>query len=621
MHAPIAQERREMLRFLVCGSVDDGKSTLIGRLLHDCDLIPDDQLAALERDSKTMGTVPGDIDFALLVDGLQAEREQGITIDVAYRYMTTAKRKFIVADTPGHEQYTRNMVTGASHADIAVMVIDARKGILPQTRRHTQILALMGIAHVMLAVNKMDLVGYAQELFVEIETAYRALAKRLGIETVTCIPVAAVAGDNLVRRSDKTAWYLGPSVLEFLESVPVPEPRSQGAFRMPVQWVNRPNLDFRGFSGRIVAGTVVPGQDIAALPSGRRSRVARIVTLDGDRNLSGTGESITLTLEDEIDISRGDLFACEPLPEVADQFVANLVWLNDAPMLPGRRYLIRIGSQTAAVSVTALKHRIDIDTMAEVAANELVLNDIGTCAFAAEAQLVFEPYRTGGPMGTFILIDRLTQETVGAGLVLHSLRRATNIQLQALDVHRDARAKLKGHSACTLWFTGLSGAGKSTIANAVERELAARACHTFLVDGDNIRHGLNRDLGFTDADRVENIRRVAEVARLMTDAGLIVLTAVISPFQCERETAREIMAKGEFIEIFVDTPLDVCERRDPKGLYAKARRGEIPNFTGIGSAYEAPENPDIRLTGGDDAKVEELADRVIAELERRAIIR
>jgi bifunctional enzyme CysN/CysC len=620
MNAPFGQEHREMLRFLVCGSVDDGKSTLIGRLLYDCDLIPDDQLAALECDSKTMGTVPGNIDFALLVDGLQAEREQGITIDVAYRYMTTAKRKFIVADTPGHEQYTRNMVTGASHADIAVIAIDARKGILPQTRRHTQILALMRTAHVMLAVNKMDLVGYAQAPFVEIETAYRALAQNLDIETVTCIPVSALAGDNLARHSDKMPWYRGPSVLDFLESIPVPQPRGQRAFRMPVQWVNRPNLDFRGFSGRIVAGVVAPGQEIVALPSGRKSRVARIVTLDGDRSLCAAGESVTLTLEDEIDVSRGDLLASVPLPEVADQFVANLVWLNDAPMLPGRRYLIRIGSQTTTVSVTALKHRIDIDTMAEVAANQLALNDIGTCAFAAEAQLVFETYKSGGPMGTFILIDRLTDETVGAGLVLHSLRRATNIRRQALDVDRDARARLNGHRACTLWFTGLSGAGKSTIANAIERKLAARGCHTFLIDGDNIRHGLNRDLGFTDVDRVENIRRVAEVARLMTDAGLIVLSAIISPFRRERETAREIMADGEFIEIFVDTPLDVCEQRDPKGLYAKARRGEIPNFTGIGSAYEAPGNPDIRLEAG-DAKVEELADRVIAELELRAIIR
>ena len=620
MNAPFAQERREMLRFLICGSVDDGKSTLIGRLLHDCNLVADDQLAALERDSKAMGTVPGGIDFALLVDGLQAEREQGITIDVAYRYMSTSKRKFIVADTPGHEQYTRNMVTGASHADIAVIVVDARKGILPQTRRHTQILALMRISHVLLAVNKMDLVGHKEKAFAEIGAAYRELAQRLGIETVTCIPVSALAGDNLVHRSEKMSWYRGPSVLNFLESVPVPEPFGQRSLRMPVQWVNRPDLDFRGFSGRIMAGAVEPGQDVIALPSGRKSRVARIVTFDGDRTLASAGESVTLTLEDEIDVSRGDLLAREPLPEVADQFVANLVWLNDAPMLPGRRYLIHMGSQTATVSVTALKHRIDIDTMAEVAAKQLALNDIGTCAFAAEAQLVFEPYKTGGAMGTFILIDRLTDETVGAGLVLHSLRRAANIRRQALDVDRSAHANLKGHGACTLWFTGLSAAGKSTIANAVERKLAARGCHTFLLDGDNVRHGLNRDLGFTDADRVENVRRVAEVARLMTDAGLIVLTAIISPFQREREAAREIMAKGEFIEIFVDTPLDVCEQRDPKGLYAKARRGEIPNFTGIGSAYETPEHPEIRLKTR-DAKVEELADRVIAELVIRAIIR
>jgi bifunctional enzyme CysN/CysC len=620
MNAPFPPERAELLRFLICGSVDDGKSTLIGRFLHDCDLICDDQMAALERDSKTMGTVPEGIDFALLVDGLQAEREQGITIDVAYRYMTTSKRKFIIADTPGHEQYTRNMVTGASHADIAVIVIDARKGVLSQTRRHTQILTLMRTAHVMLAVNKMDLVGYAQERFAEIEKDYRALTQKLGMETVTCIPISALEGDNLVHRSTRMSWYLGPSLLEFLENVPAPEPREQKALRLPVQWVNRPNLDFRGFSGRILAGTVAPGQEIVALPSGRKSRVDRIVTFDGDRTLSGRGESVTLTLEDEIDISRGDLIASEPLPEVADQFVANLIWLNDMPMLPGRRYLICMGSQTATVSVTALKHRVDIDSMAEVPAHQLALNDIGTCAFAAEAPLVFEPYRAGGRMGTFILIDRLTNETVGAGLVLHGLRRATNIRHQALDIDRDMRAGLKGHRPCTLWFTGLSGAGKSSIANAVERKLAARGCHTFLIDGDNVRHGLNRDLGFTDADRVENVRRVAEVARLMTDAGLIVLTALISPFQRERETAREIMAEGEFIEIFVDTPLGICEERDPKGLYAKARRGEIPNFTGIGSAYEAPEKPEIRLETV-SASVEELADRMMAELKRCSIIR
>jgi bifunctional enzyme CysN/CysC len=587
---------KSLLRFITCGSVDDGKSSLIGRLLYESKMIFEDQFAALKDDSKKVGTRGGDIDFALLVDGLAAEREQGITIDVAYRFFTTEKRKFIVADTPGHEQYTRNMATGASTADLAVILIDARKGVLTQTRRHSYLAALLGIRHIVVAVNKMDLVGYSQEIFAKIEQDYRQFADQIKIEAVTCIPVSAVVGDNITTRSARTPWYQGPGLLEHLESVEVPDPAQGGAFRMPVQWVNRPNAEFRGFAGLIASGAVRPGDSLRVLPSGRTSTVARVFSGEGEASQGVAGESVTLTLTDEIDVSRGDVLAAatEP-PPVANQFEATIVWMHDEPLLQGRSYLLKLGTKTVMATVSPIKYRVNVNTLEHLAAKKLDLNDIGICGIEVSSAIAFESYRDNRVLGGFILIDRLTNNTVGAGLLHFALRRSQNVHWQALDVNKVARARLSHQKPCVLWFTGLSGAGKSTIANLVEKQLHAHGRQTYLLDGDNVRHGLNKDLGFTDEDRVENIRRVAEVARLMVDAGLIVMVSFISPFRSERRMARSLVEAGEFIEVFVDTPLAQAEARDVKGLYKKARRGELKNFTGIDSPYEAPENPELHL--------------------------
>jgi bifunctional enzyme CysN/CysC len=591
-----AHEKKSLLRFLTCGSVDDGKSTLIGRLLYESKMIFDDQLAALERDSQRLGTRGGEIDFALLVDGLAAEREQGITIDVAYRFFATARRKFIVADTPGHEQYTRNMVTGASTADLAVILIDARKGVLTQTRRHSFLVHLLGITQVVLAVNKMDLVGYARERFEEIVTDYAEFAARIGLSGFTAIPLSAVHGDNVITRSTRMPWYPGAALLEHLESVPLEDAVSGKALRLPVQWVNRPNSDFRGFAGQIVTGSVRAGERVRVLPSGREARIARIVTAGGDLASAVAGQSVTVTLDAEVDVSRGDVIAAaDSPPQVASQFEATLVWMHEEPMLQGRAYLMKAGTRTLTATVTPLKHKINVNTLEQLPAERLELNDIGVCELELDRAIPFEAYHDDRAMGGFILIDRLSNNTVGAGLINFALRRSQNVHWQALDVDKELRARQKGQRACVLWLTGLSGAGKSTIANQVEKLLAARGRHTYLLDGDNVRHGLNKDLGFTAQDRVENIRRVAEVSRLMVDAGLIVLVSFISPFRSERRMARELFAAGEFFEVFVDTPLAEAERRDVKGLYKKARRGELKNFTGIDSPYEAPEAPEIRI--------------------------
>jgi bifunctional enzyme CysN/CysC len=601
-----AHQHKSLLRFLTCGSVDDGKSTLIGRLLYDSKMIFEDQLAALEADSKKVGTQGGEIDFALLVDGLAAEREQGITIDVAYRFFSTDKRKFIVADTPGHEQYTRNMVTGASTADAAVILIDARRGVLTQTRRHSYLVSLLGIRHVVLAVNKMDLVGWSQETFETILADYRAFAAQIGITDFTAIPVSALRGDNITAPSEAAPWYKGPALLPHLEVLPVGDLLRDKPFRMPVQWVNRPNLDFRGFSGFISSGVVKPGDKVKALPSGRESQVARIVTLGGDLPEAVAGQSVTLTLTDEIDVSRGDVLAAsgEP-PQVADQFEATLVWFDDEAMLPGRPYLMKLGARTVSASVAEPKYKVNVNTLEKLAAKRLELNEIGVCNLSLDVPIAFDPYAENHDLGGFILIDRLTNRTVGAGMLHFALRRSQNVHWQALDVDRAARARQKGQTGKVVWLTGLSGSGKSTIANLVEKRLLANGRHTYLLDGDNVRHGLNKDLGFTDADRVENIRRVAEVAKLMVDAGLIVLVSFISPFRSERQMARELMGEGEFVEVFVDTPLAVAETRDVKGLYKKARAGDLKNFTGIDSPYEAPEHPEIRIdttaTSAEDA--------------------
>ncbi len=589
-------DRTSLLRFMTCGSVDDGKSTLLGRLLYESQLIFDDQLAALAADSKKFGTQGGDLDLALLVDGLAAEREQGITIDVAYRYFATRRRKFIVADAPGHEQYTRNMVTAASTADLALILIDARKGVLPQTRRHSYIVSLLGIRKAVLAINKMDLAGFRQETFDSITGGYREFAKQIGLDDIVAIPVSALHGDNVTQSSVNTPWYRGPALMEHLESVEIQQELSSRPFRMPVQWVNRPNQDFRGFAGMIASGAVERGGRVKALPSGQESRVARIVTQDGDFGRAIAGQSVTLTLEHEIDISRGDVLASTDSPAaVADQFQVTLIWMHEEPMLPERPYLMKIGAATVGATVTSLKYKVSVNTIEHLAAKKLGLNEIGVCNIGLDRRIPFDPYTENRETGGFILIDRFTNETAGAGLIQYALRRADNIHWQALDVNRTARSGLKGQKACALWFTGLSGAGKSTIANLVEKRLLAAGKHTYLLDGDNVRHGLNKDLGFTDADRVENIRRVAEVMRLMVDAGLIVLVAFISPFRSERRMARGLMADGEFIEVFVDTPLAEAERRDRKGLYQKARRGELKNFTGIDSPYEAPEHAEIRI--------------------------
>jgi bifunctional enzyme CysN/CysC len=608
-------ERKSLLRFITCGSVDDGKSTLIGRLLYESKMLFEDQLAAAEADSKKWGTQGGDIDFALLVDGLAAEREQGITIDVAYRFFSTDRRKFIVADTPGHEQYTRNMITGASTADVAVILVDARKGVLTQTRRHSYLVSLIGIRKVVLAINKMDLVDYDEAVFRRIDADYRAFAAQIGLTDITSIPLSGLKGDNIVEPSARTGWYHGPTLMAFLESCEIDETRLQhGPLRLPVQWVNRPNLDFRGFCGLIAGGTVRPGDRVRVQPSGRESRVARIVAYGGDWPQAVAGQSVTLTLEDEIDISRGDIISAADAPaEVADQFECTLVWMADEPMLPGRQYLLKLGTRTVTATVTEPKYKVNVNTLEHLAAKTLELNEIGVCNIALDRPVAFDAYEVNRDTGGFILIDRLTSNTVGAGMLHFALRRAHNIHLQHVDIDKAARASLMGHKPAVLWFTGLSGAGKSTIANLVEKKLYALGHQSYLLDGDNVRHGLNKDLGFTDADRVENIRRVAEVAKLMVDAGLIVLTAFISPFRSERALARGLLDEGEFIEVHVDTPLDVAEGRDVKGLYKKARRGELKNFTGIDSPYEAPENPELRVNTV-ECDAEQAADRVIERL-------
>lgn len=604
-------ETKGLLRFITCGSVDDGKSTLIGRLLYESRALFADQLSALESDSRRHGTQGDDIDYALLLDGLSAEREQGITIDVAYRFFSTDKRKFIAADCPGHEQYTRNMATGASTADVAVVLVDARKGLLAQTRRHSYIVSLLGIRHVLLAVNKMDLVGYDFAVFDEIVAGYRELAAQLGIAQVQAVPLSALRGDNLLQRSDNTPWYDGPSVLDYLENVDVAHRSADVGFRLPVQWVNRPDQDFRGFAGTVAAGSVRPGDDIVVLPSGRRSKVRRIVTADGDLPQAGEGQAITITLADELDISRGDVIADAHLPpQVADQFAAHLLWMGEQALLPGRPYWLMIGTRTVSASVTEIKHKIDVNTQEPLAAKHLELNEVGFCNLYLDHGVPFESYADNRALGGFILIDRQSNATVAAGTLEFALRRAGNIHWQHLDVDRAARARIKGQQPRVLWFTGLSGSGKSTIANLVDKRLHALGYHTFILDGDNVRHGLNKDLGFTDEDRVENIRRVAEVAKLMGDAGLIVLVSFISPFRAERRMARELFAPGEFVEVHVDTPLAVAEQRDVKGLYAKARAGQLRNFTGIDSPYEAPEAAELTLdTVADSA--DRLAQRVI----------
>ncbi len=588
---------KSMLRFITCGSVDDGKSTLIGRLLYDSKTIFEDQLAALEADSRRVGTQGQNIDFALLVDGLAAEREQGITIDVAYRFFSTEKRKFIVADTPGHEQYTRNMVTGASTADLAVILIDARKGVLTQTRRHSYLAHLVGIREIVLAVNKMDLVGHDEARFDAIVADYRAFAASIGIDRFTAIPLSGLTGENVATQATTMPWYTGLPLLAHLETVPIDvDARQAQPFRLPVQWVNRPDLDFRGFAGMIASGIVRPGDSVRVVPSGKTTTVARIVALGGDLTEAVAGQSVTIVLADEVDCSRGDVIAAaDAPPEAADQFLATIVWMSDTPLVPGRGYQLKLGTQVVGATVQPPRHVVDVNTQAELSASTLALNDIGVAEVYADRAIVFEPYAEGADLGGFILIDRATNATVAAGMIGSALRRAQNVHWQSIDVTREAHAAQKGQSPRILWFTGLSGSGKSTIANLVEKKLFALGRHSFLLDGDNIRHGLNRDLDFTEAGRIENIRRIGEVARLMADAGLIVLTAFISPFRAERDMVRSMVAPGEFVEIFVDTPLASAEARDVKGLYAKARAGEIADFTGISSPYEAPQRPDIRI--------------------------
>ncbi len=614
-------EHKELLRFITCGSVDDGKSTLIGRLLYDSKMLFEDHLVALEADSRRVGTQGENLDFALFVDGLAAEREQGITIDVAYRFFATDRRKFIVADTPGHEQYTRNMVTGASTADAAIILIDARKGVLTQTRRHSYVVSLLGIRHVLLAVNKMDLMDYSADVFNAIVDDYQELASKIGLTDVVAVPLSALKGENMLERSTNMPWYAGPTVMDFLETVEIDADRVQAIpFRMPVQWVNRPNLDFRGFPGTIASGRIRRGDRVRVQPSGLESTVDQIVTFGGNLDEAVAGQSITLTLEDEIDISRGDVISRTDAPaESADQFEANIVWMHHEHLLPGRPYLLKIGTRTVNASVTDIKYKMNMSTMEHLAAKVLELNEIGVCNLSLDRAIAFDPYQENRETGGFILIDRVTNNTVGAGMLHFALRRSHNIHMQAVDVNKEARAAIKGQTPCVLWLTGLSGAGKSSIANQVEKKLQMMGRHTYLLDGDNVRHGLNKDLGFTDVDRVENIRRIGEVARLMVDAGLIVLTAFISPFRAERRLARELVQDGEFIEVFVDTPLQVAEQRDPKGLYQKARRGELANFTGIDSPYEAPESPEIRIDTT-ALSPEQAADLIIHRLDEMGML-
>jgi bifunctional enzyme CysN/CysC len=615
-----AHERKSLLRFITCGSVDDGKSTLIGRLLYDSKLLYDDQIAALESDTKKHGTQGDKIDFALLVDGLAAEREQGITIDVAYRFFSTEKRKFIVADTPGHEQYTRNMATGASTADLAVILIDARQGVLTQTRRHSYIVSLLGIRHVVVAVNKMDLAGYRQAAFRKIESDYRAFAGPLGFETVAVMPISALEGDNVASKSAAMPWYDGAPLLPYLETVNVRGGLSDKPFRMPVQWVNRSSHDFRGFAGTVASGAVKPGDEIIVLPSAKRSRIARIVAMDGDLETAGPDKAVTLTLEDEIDISRGDVICAGHAPaEQTDQFAAHVLWMDEHELFPGRQYLLKTANRTAPATVTELKHKVNVNTLEHMSGKTLTLNEIGFCNLNLAQPIAFDPYKENRRTGSFILIDKRTNATVGAGMIDFSLRRAQNVHWQDLDVDKFARASVKHQRPCVLWFTGLSGSGKSTVANLVEKRLHDMGRHTYILDGDNVRHGLNKDLGFTDADRVENIRRVAETAKLMADAGLIVCVSFISPFQNERRMARDLMAEGEFIEVYISTPLSVCERRDVKGLYAKARRGEIKNFTGIDSAYEPPQLAELDINTA-DVPADKAAERVVGYLKNNGYL-
>jgi bifunctional enzyme CysN/CysC len=604
---------KSLLRFITCGSVDDGKSTLIGRLLWESQLLFEDQLAALEADSKRVGTQGEELDFALLLDGLAAEREQGITIDVAYRYFSTDTRKYIVADTPGHEQYTRNMVTGASTADCAVILLDARKGVLTQTRRHSYLVSLLGIRHVAVALNKMDLVDFSRERFAEIEADYRAFAAQLGLEEVTVIPMSALRGDNVTEGSDAMPWYSGPTLMGYLEAVEVDQERMQDApFRLPVQWVNRPSSDFRGFAGTIAGGSVAPGDRVVVLPRGQETSVARVVAFDGDLERGVAGQAVTLTLADEVDVSRGDVIApVAERPAVGDQFEATVVWMADEPLLRGRTYLMRVGTKTVPATVAPIKHKLNVDTLERIAAEALQLNEIGVVELELGEPIAFDPYAANRDTGGFILIDRITNATVGAGLLQFALRRSDNVPWQAVEVDRDARAAALGQQPFVVWLTGRPGAGKSSVANLVERRLRALGRHTFLLDGDNLRHGLSKDLGFTDSDRAENIRRAGEVAKLLTDAGLIVLAAFVSPFRADRETARSLHAEGEFLEVFVDMPSELAAERDTKGLYAKAEAGELDNLTGLGSLYEPPEAPEIRLDMGvldPEAAAEQLVD-------------
>lgn len=612
-----AHEQKELLRFITCGSVDDGKSTLIGRMLYESHMLFDDHLAALEADSKKVGTQEGEIDFALLVDGLAAEREQGITIDVAYRFFSTDKRKYIVADTPGHEEYTRNMATGASTADVAIILVDASQGVLTQTRRHSFIVSMVGVKRIILAVNKLDLVDYSEEVFNQIKSDYTKFANdALTLEEITAIPISALKGDNIVESSENTPWYDGQSIMEYLETVEVAASSQSRPFRMPVQWVNRPNREFRGFAGLIGSGCISTGDKIRVLPSGTESTVARIVTYDGDLELAGAGRSVTLTLTDEIDISRGDIITSADSPcSSADQFQARILWMNDSAMMPGRQYLFKSNSQTSPMTLGRLKHRIDVNTLEELPAKVLDMNEIGVCNISLSSRIAFDPYDDDPVMGGFVIVDRMTNNTVGMGLIDFALRRADNIHWQSMDVTKQSRAEQKSQRPRLIWFTGLSGSGKSSIANILEKKLQAMGRHTITLDGDNIRHGLNRDLGFTKADRVENIRRVGETSKLMVEAGLICISSFISPFASEREMVRAMLDEGEFVEVFVDTPLEVCEQRDVKGLYAKARAGELPNFTGISSPYEAPQDPEIRIDTT-QVSAEEAAEQIIDYLSR-----
>ena len=610
-------EKKELLRFITCGSVDDGKSTLIGRMLYESQMLFDDHLAALKADSKKVGTQEGDIDFALLVDGLAAEREQGITIDVAYRFFSTDKRKYIVADTPGHEEYTRNMATGASSADVAIILVDATQGVLTQTRRHSFIVSMVGVKKIILAVNKLDLVDYSKRTFDKITTEYLEFANNaLQLEEITAIPISALKGDNITEKSKNTSWYDGPSIIQYLESVEVTSSSQSRPFRMPVQWVNRPNREFRGFTGMVASGMVEKGQLLKVLPSGRESSVENIVTFDGELDIAGAGRSITITLSDEIDISRGDILTAAKNPcSVGDQFQSHILWMDDSSMIPGREYLFKTNTQTTPMTLGRLKYKIDVNTLEQTPATVLDMNEIGVCNISLARRIAFDSYKDDPVMGGFIIIDRISNNTVGMGFIDFALRRSENIHWQTMDVTKESRANQKSQTARLIWFTGLSGSGKSSIANVLEKKLQSLGRHTISLDGDNIRHGLNRDLGFTKADRVENIRRVGETSKLMVEAGLICISSFISPFSYEREMVRNMMDKGEFVEVFVDTPLEICESRDVKGLYAKARAGKLPNFTGISSPYEVPENPEIRIDTT-QTSVESAADQIIDYLSR-----